>query len=181
MSNINLSYIVSALKSGFTETAIAGGLGCSVSAVSQAIEEHQLKALAAENSRFKNIDEKYNKLEEKALEKLEKGLEFAVLNPIQACRVINTLNSAKRRSLSEGQTILNQNNTQLVQLNLPERYAPKVVKNDQNEVIEVNDRVYNTMPSSKLDGLQDSRTKLARNKELKYEPVSDKKAVADYL
>lgn len=145
---LNQKYVLDALKAGFSETQISEALGCTPSAVHQCISDNGLKALASTNSRFQSIDEKYNTLEEKALNKLEKSMEFAALNPIQACRVINTLNSAKRRSLNEGHSV---QNATLVQLTLPARHAPRITKNEQGEVIEVNGRVLSTLPASELE------------------------------
>lgn len=177
MAQLSSNYIVSALKSGFTISQIAQGLGCTPSAIEQRIDAEGLKEIASENSRFKNIDEMYNRLEEKALKKLDDNLQFAVLNPIQACRVITTLNNAKRRSLSEGQTILNQNNTALVQLNLPKRHQPKVIKNDNNEVIEVNERVYQTLPSAQLQEVTEQKQQQEKEDAASNKP----KTVTDYL
>lgn len=181
MSSNHTDYIITALKSGFTETQIAQGLGVTPSAVHQTIQEKGLKDIAAENSQFKSIDDRYNRLEELALRKMEKSLELAVLNPMQLTRVVNTLNGAKRRSLSEGQTIINQNNTQLVNLKLPERYAPKVVKNENNEVIEVNDRVYSTMHSTELDKFKEQQSRRLDQTQEEEVSYAEDKQVSDYL
>ena len=142
-------YLVAALKSGFSETSIAQSMGVSPSAVHQYIEEHGLKEIAAQNSRFRNIDDGLNSIEEKLVRKLNKSLDLAVLNPMQLGNLLKTINGAKRRSLAEGANIVD-NSTHFVQINLPKREMPKVTKNRNNEVIEVEGETFKTLPSGKL-------------------------------
>lgn len=173
-NGINHQYIVSALKAGFGTRQIAAGLGVTDSAVTQCIDEHGLKDLASQNSKFAEIDKKYNSLELTALQKLEKSLQYAALSPMQACNVIRTLNGAKRRSLAEGQNILNQNNVQLVQLNLPVRHKPKVTLSDRREIIEVNGRVLQTLPSGKLTEKTKETQKVLANEQRSELPLKGK-------
>lgn len=163
---MNDQYIISALKAGFGVSQIAAGLGVTPSAVSQRIDENGLKDLAVQNSKFKEIDEAYNDIESTVLKKLQKSMQYSVLTPMQACQLLRTVNGAKRRSLSEGQQIVNQNNVQLVQLNLPERHMPKVTLSDKKEVLEVNGRLLQTLPSGQLEDLRTQQIKEKKHAQL---------------
>jgi predicted transcriptional regulator len=150
MAQINRDSVVAALRNGFDQAQIAGAMGVTDSAISQFISEHGLAAVAAQNSQFKEHDNKLNALEESVLDKLAKVMNTAILDPIRLAAVYKTLNGAKRRSLAEGQTIQNINNVRLVSLNLPRHVEVKVGLNANNEVIEVEGRAINTLPAGKL-------------------------------
>jgi hypothetical protein len=77
--------------------------------------------------------------------------------------VYKVLNSAKRRSLAEGQTIQNINNVRLVSINLPKHVEVKVGLNSRNEVIEVEGRSINTLPAGKLVEMTQSTSKIKGN------------------
>lgn len=142
------NYVIAALKSGFEISQIAAGLGVTASAVSQLIEAENLQGIAAQNSKFAELDNQYNSLEEKVIKQLDRSLNIVATEPTKLANILRILNGAKRRSLSEGQTIVNHNDVRFVQLNLPARAIPKVVKNANNEIIEVEGRVLSTMPSN---------------------------------
>jgi predicted transcriptional regulator len=146
---MNPDYIVSALRSGFTESQIAQGLGVTQSAVTQYIEAHSLMDRVGDMRKFENIDNLYNTMEEFALKKLQESSRMAIMNPMKWAQIVKTLNGAKRRSLSEGRAVLESGAT-LVQLSLPARLQVEVRKNAQNEVIEVQGRALNTLPAGKL-------------------------------
>lgn len=172
---MDTNYIVAALKSGFTGTQIAEGLGVSASAVAQHIEKNNLAQLAAENSKFQAIDDDLNEIESMVASKLKKSLKLAVLQPMQLARLLQIVNGTKRRSLAEGKQVIDQTNVRLVQLNFTPRANPQVVKNARNEVIEVSGRSLQTLPSGKL------AEKLER-KEISHDSQSEKKISAgDYI
>lgn len=189
-TTVSRDYIVSALKSGFDDSQIAAALGVTQSAVAQLIDAHNLRDLAARNSRFTSIDEKLNNIEESALTGLEKQVKY-MTDPMKLLKVVTGINSAKRRSLAEGGTITNNNNVQLVQVQLPAHLKVDIKLNAQNQVVAVDDRELTTMQSGKLlktmehrgqaqltDG-HNSQPKTAA--EISRETTKEGKCVADYL
>jgi predicted transcriptional regulator len=175
MTQINRDTVVAALRSGFDQAQIAGAMGVTDSAISQFIAEHGLASVAAQNSQFREIDDKLNRLEETILGKLEKSMQTAVLDPIRLSAVYKVLNGAKRRSLAEGQTIQNINNVRMVSLNLPRHVEVKVGLNSRNQVVEVEGRAINTLPAGKLVELTQNTTKIKGNLS------HDKAAIIDVL
>lgn len=172
---INRDSVIAALRNGFDQAQIAGAMGVTDSAISQFISEHGLAAVAAQNSQFKQIDDKLNKLEESVLDKLEKTMKTAVLDPVRLSAVYKVLNGAKRRSLAEGQTIQNINNVRMVSLNLPRHVEVKVGLNSRNQVVEVEGRAINTLPAGKLVELTQATSKIKGNLS------HDKSAIVDIL
>lgn len=169
-------YILNALNSGFSDSAIAASLGVTQSAVLQYIDAHGLRNQLEANSRFAKLDEGLNSLEEKIIKKMDKAMEFCVLTPVQLCAMLRTVNGAKRRSLAEGQPI-NPNNSQLVVLNLPKHMEVNVTKNSQNEVIAVDGRALNTLAANKLLKHVEQTTGVENGTQRKIE----KSEIADYL
>lgn len=157
MATAQQETIVAALRAGFSDSQIAASLGITQSAVSQFIEEHGLKGLAAQNSKFTSIDAKVTELEEVVLDKLGKLVKNTVLDPIKLTAIFKTLNGAKRRSLAEGQNIVNYNDVRLVNLQLPQHVKVQVGLSSRNEVIEVDGRAINTIPAGRLAQLSRER------------------------
>jgi len=147
------NFVVTALRNGFTDTQIAESLGVTPSAVSQAIDAYGLREMAKQNSKFESIDSGLNDLEDTLVKKLKESVRFAVLNPMQLASILRTVNGAKRRSGGEGGPTIGIN-TQLVHLTLPQRREVHVVKSARNEVIEVEGRVLQTIPSGKMATLE---------------------------
>lgn len=170
---MNADFVIKALRAGATETQIAQSLNVSPSAVSQFIETNGISEKVRKDSPFQEIDAKLNSIEGTVVTQLEKSLRSPfnkiANDPMKIAQVLKIVNGAKRRSLAEGSTIIDQR-TALVQLNLPARAIAQVRKNSQNEVIEVEGRALQTMQSgrllSKLKGEDDG---------------SSTKAVADLL
>ncbi len=149
-SRISEDSVVAALRAGFSNTQIASSFGVTDSAVTQFIESHNLQHIAAQNSKFQAIDDSLNDLEGVVLNKLANSMKLAILDPIKLAAVYKVLNGARRRSLSEGQTVNNFNQIRLVSLNLPTHVQVSVGMSPRNEVIEVDGRAINTMPAGKL-------------------------------
>jgi predicted transcriptional regulator len=158
-SRISEDSVVAALRAGFSNSQIASSFGVTDSAVTQFIESHNLQHIAAQNSKFQAIDDKLNSLEETVLDKLGNSMRLAVLDPIKLAAVYKVLNGARRRSLSEGNTINNFNQIRLVSLNLPQHVQVSVGMSAKNEVIEVDGRAINTMPAGKLVELAGVKTR----------------------
>lgn len=137
-ATIDKSFILAALRSGFADSQIAEALGVTSSAVAQLIDAHGLRAMAVKNSRFSTIDENLTELEDELVKKLKQQVRF-VQDPMKIGRLLQIVNSTKRRSLAEGQAP-NLGQARLVQLNLPERLRISVEFNAENELVSVNGR-----------------------------------------
>lgn len=152
------------LGTGVTAATAAATLGVSDAYISQLLSEEEFKeqvvarrvlSLSKHNAR----DDKYDALEDKALEMLEKTMPF-VMDPMKLTRIIQTLNSAKRRGASAPEAISGQ--TQIVQLVLPNVIMEKfsVVKNADNMVIEAGDQKLITATSMNLTKRLEERKRL---------------------
>lgn len=153
MSELGRNTVVAALRAGFTDSQIAQAFDVTQSAVSQFIDAHGLREEAAQGSKFRELDDQYNKLEKIALDKLERSLQLAVLDPLSITRVLGVLNGAKRRSLAEGAGVVNNNTTRIVNIQLPEHVRVRAVLNAQSEVVEIDGRTIATIDSGKIDNM----------------------------
>lgn len=145
--------IIAALQHGFSDAEIAKVNGVTQSAVCQFIEAQQLEEYRAGKKQFEELDGLYNELELVAVKKLQSTLKLAVLDPLKLCAVIKTINTAKRRSLSEGVPTINVNNTRLVNINLPEHVRVKATLNANSEVVEIDGRTIATIEAGKIDAM----------------------------
>lgn len=152
------------LGTGVTAATAAATLGVSDAYISQLLSEEDFKeqvvakrvlSLSKHNAR----DDKYDQLEDKALELLERTMPF-VMDPMKLTRIVQTLNGAKRRGASAPEAISGQ--TQIVQLVLPNVIMEKfsVVKNADNMVIEAGDQKLITATSMNLTKRLEERKRL---------------------
>lgn len=95
-------------------------------------------------------DTKLADTETKALEKVSQMLDY-VTKPIEAAKIFQVLNNAKRRGATEAeqQTVINSQNT-VVMLQLPSIIKQKFTTNTNNEVVQIGDRPMVTMDSQLL-------------------------------
>lgn len=142
-SDNRLDYIVSALRRGFNTSQIAVGLGVTQSAVTQLVSEHDLEKLASGENRFADIDQAYDNLERKALQKLNTALDLHECSPVQLAMIASRLNGAKRRSLRE--SAQDNAGASLVQISIPKHLNVTVTVSANNEVVAVGEREINTL------------------------------------
>lgn len=129
------------LGSGAPAHIVAAALGVTESRISQmmAVEEF---AQQVQDLRFQNlqkhtlIDEKYQDLEGKLLEKLDKVLPL-MTKPRDVLAAVQVVNNAKRRGAQVTQDA--HTHSQVVNLTLPVQIIHKFVSNVNNQVIEVQD------------------------------------------
>lgn len=129
------------LGQGLSSSVVASALGVTDSRISQMLAESSFAA-EVQKLRFENlqqsteIDSKYNNLEHKLLEKLEKVLPL-VTKPRDLLQAIHIVNGAKRR----GQVAPDQDsmNAKVVQLSLPNVIQQKFITNNYQQVVEVRD------------------------------------------
>ena len=106
----------------------------------------RVETLTAETTHDKNLAA----AESKALEKVTAMLDY-VTKPLEAVRIFQALNSAKRRGASEAEQnlVINSQNT-VVMLQLPATVKQKFITNNNNEVVQIGDRPMVTMDSQLL-------------------------------
>lgn len=129
------------LGSGAPAHIVAAALGVTESRISQmmAVEEF---AQQVQDLRFQSlqkhtlIDEKYQGLEEKLLDKLDKVLPL-MTKPRDVLAAVQIVNNAKRRGAQVSQEA--HTHSQVVNLTLPVQIIHKFISNVNNQVIEVQD------------------------------------------
>lgn len=152
--------ILNLLGQGFPAGVVASSVGCEASYVSQLISLDWFAQLVQEKKfahlqKHTAIDAKYDSIEEKLLEKLEKTLPL-IIRPGDITKTLQTINGAKRRGVqSTDPATLTQN---IVQLTLPNVIIQKFVSNAHNQIVEVQDdtgqqRTLVTVTSGSLERL----------------------------
>jgi hypothetical protein len=144
------------LGAGVSQTAAALACGISDGYVSQILQEPDFTAALA-NTRTEKLetaikhDSTIESVEAKALEALEKKLPF-VRNPLEAARIFQILNAAKKRAViaeSRPEVL----GAQQVSIVLPRAAAVHLQMNTLNQVVEIAGRSMATLPSKALPAL----------------------------
>lgn len=166
------------LGQGLGAEVVASAVGVSPSRISQLISDPEFAAKVAE-LRFSNLvkhnarDEKYDKLEDKLLDKMENLLPF-MMKPFEVLKAISVINSAKRRGISTPEQITGQQT--VIPLTLPaailQNFSAKNIQvNIHNQVIKAGDQELVTVQSSRMDSLVSQLSQ--PKKELVYEPPTN--------
>lgn len=142
------------LGSGVQAEAVASALGVTASRISQLLAEDNFSKKVA-NLRYESLqkhnrrDTKYDSLEDRLIDKLEKSLPLLV-KPESILKAITVVNGAKRRGQSAPAQVNNQQN--IVNLVLPASIAAKftVATNIDNQVTRAGDQELLTMASGNL-------------------------------
>lgn len=154
------SQVISYLKSGVTPIEISRALGITPGAVTQLMATPEvateLTRLREEQAiRSSAIDAKYDSIEEKLLNQLEKTIPL-LMRPGEIAGVLTRINAAKRRGVAHA---VQTGPAQVLQLNIPIALQSKFVVNGLNQVVEAGDQTLVTMQSGNIAGL--ARTALA--------------------
>ncbi|MNZ77500.1 hypothetical protein D3C78_960440 [compost metagenome] len=129
------------LGSGAPAHIVAAALGVTEGRISQMMAEEEF-AQQVQDLRFHNlqkhtlIDEKYQDMEGKLLDKLEKVLPL-MTKPRDVLAAVQVVNNAKRRGAQVSQEA--HTHSQVVHLTLPVHITHKFISNVNNQVIEVQD------------------------------------------
>lgn len=149
-------------KPNATPSSVAERLGCTTSAITQALQADpalqqqvmEARLVAAKSGLY--LDEKYDKLEKTALEQLEKVLPY-VSDPMKLARVAQTMNAAKRRA---GPQVAGEGSeSKVVRLLLPRIVEHSIQLGQNNEVVQIGERALVTMPAASV--LQQAKEKQA--------------------
>lgn len=147
------------LSKGLSTGETARALSCSPSLISQFLAEPEFKSQVTEGLALRSVartvrDDKIDKLEDMALDRLAQVIGFGFSRPMEILKAVQVINGLHRRGVnSEGAV---SEDTGRVVLELP-KFAGSVEValryNTNNEVVEVNGREMRTMPSAVLGGL----------------------------
>jgi len=157
------------LAAGITQASVASALGVTEGRISQIIANPVFASRLAEQKytelRKHNVtDNKYDRIENKALDQLEKTLPI-IMDPMKLTMIVSRLNQAKRRGASSPDSLVRQNPT--VRLNLGTRIIARFAVNGSNQVVqasigeEVQDLV--TIQSGNVQRLLNEHVKNATN------------------
>lgn len=158
--------LIELLGDGVPQAAAAEAVGVTPARISQMLSEDPVFSEAvntrrlARLTRYSQIDNKYDELELKALKRLENSMALLPLSkPDQIVRVINTLNSARRKSQVSQQEAHTQVALQ-VNVAMPEFLVNRYFKvnQDKNQVIEVDGKPLITASPEKLNDKRTTET-----------------------
>ena len=140
------------LGSGIAAESVAAALGVTPGRIAQLLSEEtfsdevsklRYKSLQSHNVR----DSKYDSLEDRLLEKLEKSLPL-MIKPETILNAMTRVNAAKRRGQSAPAQVVNQQN--IINLTLPTVLADKFSIDINNQVVKAGDQELLTMASGNL-------------------------------
>jgi len=140
------------LGAGVTSNQVASALGVTESRISQLLADTSFSARVSE-LRYKSLtehnmrDSKYDKLEDRLLEKLEGAMPL-LIKPESILKAMTVVNGAKRRGYTTTDQVTN--NTNIASITLPTKIVNQFITNINNQVIKAGDQELLTMPSGNL-------------------------------
>lgn len=143
------------LGDGINPEQVAAATGLSASRISQLLSDPEFAEQVA-TLRYQNLvkhnerDLKYDELEDLFLQKL-KDLAPFVMRPMEASRILQQLNSAKRRGASAPDSITQKQ--EVIQLTLPVQIINQFKMNSQGQVVEAGHQQLITVQSNTLTDL----------------------------
>lgn len=137
------------LGRNLTQDVVASACGVTAGRISQLMADddfrHKVQELRYQNiTKISKIDEKYDTLENKVLDQLEKTI-HAIYKPHELLKAAQVLNAAKRRgSIIAGAEDVS--NAKSITLNMPMMIVNRFIKDVNNQIIEVQDDKGNRQP-----------------------------------
>ena len=153
--------ILKFLGQGIPAERVASVIGCDNSYISQLLAEDDFKQRVQE-LKFANLteatdrDRRYDKLEDKLLEKIEDDISknpFAFKSTSEKVRNLSVINSLKRRGAGADSGASHISNT-VIQLVMPTRVREKfeVITNSDNQILRAGEQDLITMQSNSIEG-----------------------------
>lgn len=141
------------LGTGVEPEIVARTIGISVSRISQLVSEpdfaEKLSVLRYENlAKHTERDERYDKMEDALLERLEESIPYTLGKPLVIARLLATVNQAKRRGSSSPAALEKPNET--VQLNMPTVVMNQFITNINKQVVKVGNQELVTVQSGNM-------------------------------
>lgn len=158
------------LSEGVPANQVASALGVTESAISQYISDEQFAAKLAE-LRFEKLrkhnarDSELDELEDQLIKQLKTFAQLAV-RPMEIARILQIVNSAKRRGASAPDHI--HQATPVIRLSMPTMIVNQIaLKVDvNNQVISANSHSLVTIPSGQISKLAEVQDAAPKNKQL---------------
>ena len=161
---MNTDRALQLLGQGHQPRVVAAALGVTESAISQLLSQEQYarevtEKRAAALSRYSDLDDKWNALEDRLLDKLEKVVPM-LMKPRDILHALDKVNGAKRRGSFAPQESLPQD--RVVALDLPPSVQYNIITNINKQVVEIQgsngeSQSLVTIPTSQLDGLANEK------------------------
>lgn len=149
--------VLKLLADGFLPVTVASTLGISESAVSQHLSSDSFKAeLAARKQktlgRYKAMDDSYDRLEGKLLEKLEGSIMFFA-RPGEIVSALEKVNKMRRRVGASDGSQANAPISQIVNISMPVAIIHKFITTKEGHVVGLDNKSLLTIQSQTLNGL----------------------------
>ena len=161
---MNTDRAIQLLGQGHAPRVVAAALGVTESAISQLLSSEATAKEVAEKraealSRYTEMDDKWNALENRLLDKLEKVVPL-LMKPRDILHALDKVNGAKRRGSLTPQDTLPQD--RVVSLDLPPAIQYNFITNINKQVVEVTEgndirHPLITIPTDKLEGLSNEK------------------------
>jgi predicted transcriptional regulator len=161
---MNSERAIQLLGQGHSPRIVAAAMGVTESAISQLLSQDSNAQLVSEKraaalSRYSDIDDKWNRLEDTLLDKLEKVIPL-LIRPRDIINALDKVNSAKRRGSFAPQESLPQD--RVVSLELPPLTQYNFITNINQQIVEIEASDGNrhnlvTIPTNQLDGLANEK------------------------
>ena len=143
------------LIAGAKPSQVAKSLGCDPSYITQLTMDVNfineiLEARAAEVAAAKNLNERYDRIENKLLDKLEAQVDMLPMKTLELLRALQVTGSRKRETILPDPDSQVEKQT-VIHLHLPQRLVQKFVMNNaKNDVVGIGDKILAPMPSTEL-------------------------------
>lgn len=149
------------LGQGIPPEVVASAVGVSASRISQLVSDPEFSARVAELrftalSKHNERDNKYDKMEDDLLAKLEDLMPYMV-RPMEVLKAISIINAAKRRGSSTPEHILGKQ--EVVTLVMPVQVIQNFSLNQSNQVIKAGNQDLITVQSGNMTKLLEGRNK----------------------
>lgn len=147
------------LGQGIPPEVVASAVGVSPSRISQLVSDPEFSARVAELrftalSKHNERDNKYDKMEDDLLTKLEDCLPYMV-RPMEVLKAISIINAAKRRGSSAPEHILGKQ--EVISLVMPVQIIQNFSLNQSNQVVKAGNQELITVQSGNMKKLLEGR------------------------
>lgn len=154
----NIEKLLSYIASGVTQSQAATALGITPSAVTQLLQTPEaivkLEKLKEEQiERSTELDKKYDSIEAKLLDQLEKTIPM-LMRPGEISAVLSKINQAKRRGAGAAKPA---GQMQVIQLNLPTAIQNRFTLDARNTVVTAGKQDLVTLPSTAVPKLLEAQ------------------------
>src|ERR1700748_83176 len=151
--------VLKLLSDGHSQEVVANTLGIGSSAISQYLAKDWFREeLAARKSvkleRYSKIDDGYDRIEGRLLEKMESVLPF-MTKPNEIMHALAKVNAAKRR-LGDSSKVQNTPVTQIINITLPTSVVHKFSRTHEGHVVAVDEKSLVTITSNSMEVLSNT-------------------------